>query len=90
MHGLELQAAMDKVQPGGTVHVHGGAQLALREGFGVAQVRRRHGPVRERDLHVQRHGDDVRDEDEGDAQGPAGQGAPEEAVAEDEPIAEHE
>lgn len=28
--------------------------------------------------------------DEGNAEGPGGDGAPEEAVAEDEPVAEHE
>lgn len=90
MHGLKLQPAVDEIQPGRALHVHGGAQLALRERLAVAQVRRRHRPVRERDLHVQRHCDDVRDEHERDAQGPGGEGAPEEAVAEEGPVAEHE
>ena len=59
MHSLELQAAVDEVEPCGARHVHGGAELALREGFGVAEVGGRHGPVREGDLDVQGHGYDV-------------------------------
>ena len=90
MDSLELEAAVDEVEPGGAVDVHGGAQLALGEGFGVAEVGGRHGPVGEGDLHVQRHGDDVADEHEGDADGPGGEGAPEEAVAEEDPVGEHE
>lgn len=85
--GLELQAAVDPVEPGGAVDVEGGAELALREGLGVAEVSGWHAPVRQGDLDVQRHGDDVRDQDEGDADWPVGEGAPDEAVAEPEPVA---
>ena len=88
--GLELQAAVDPVQPRGAVDVHGRAHLALGEGFGGAQVGGRHAPVGQGDLHVQDHGDQMRDEDEADADGPAGQRAPDEQVAEDEPVARHE
>ncbi len=81
---------MDEVQPRRAGDVHGGAQLFLREGLGVAEVGGGHGEVGEGDLHVQGHGDDVRDQDEGDAEGPGRDGAPEQEVAEDEPVAEHE
>ena len=43
----------------------------------------------ERDLHMQGHGDDVRDEHEGDAEGPGGEGAPEKQVPEEEPVCCH-
>ena len=43
-----------------------------------------------RDLDVKRHGDDVGDEDEGHAEGPGGEREPEEAVAEEVPVACHE
>ena len=89
MHGLELQPAVDEIEPGRAVDVHGGAQLALREGFGVAEIGRRHAPVRERDLHVQRHRDHVGDEDEGDAERPRRDAAPQHAVAEQHPVATH-
>jgi len=46
--------------------------------------------VGEGDLHVERHGDDVGDQDEDDAGRPVGETAPEEAVAEEEPVAGHE
>ena len=81
---------MDKVQPFGAVDVHRGAQLALGEGFRLAEIRCRHAPVGEGDLHVERHRDDVRQEDEGDADGPRGQRAEDKEVAKDEPVAEHE
>lgn len=88
--GLELQTAVHKVHPGGAVDVHGGAELALGKGLAVAQVGGGHAPVGEGDLDVQRHGHDVRDEDKGDAEGPGGQGAPDEAVAVEEPVGGHE
>lgn len=90
MDGLELQAAMDEIQPLGAVDVHGGAQLALGEGLRFAEVGGRGGPVGEGDLRVQGHGDDVGNEDEPYAEGPGGDGAPEEEVAEEVPVAEHE
>lgn len=90
MDGLELQAAVDEIQPLGAVDVHGGAQLALGEGLRFAEVGGRGGPVGEGDLRVQGHGDDVGDEDEPYAEAPGGDGAPEEEVAEEVPVAEHE
>ena len=42
------------------------------------------------DLHVEGHGDDMADKHESDAESPRGQGAPEKAVAEYEPVAKHE
>lgn len=87
--GLELETAVDEVEPGGAVDIHGGAQLALGEGFGFAEVRGGHGPVGEGDLDVEGHGDDVRDKDESDSDGPTGKGAPEEEVTKDVPVARH-
>ena len=87
--GLELEAAVDEVEPGGAVDVHGGAELALGEGLGVAEHGGGHAPVGQGDLDVQRHGDEVGDEDEGDADGPGGQGEPDQAVAEDVPEGGH-
>lgn len=88
--GLELETAVDPVEPGWAVNVHGCAELALGERLALAEVNRRHPPVGEGDLHMQRHGDDVRDEDEDDTGGPVGKCAPEEAVSEQEPVARHE
>ena len=39
VHGLELKAAVDEVEPGGAVDIHGGAELTLGEGLGLAMVR---------------------------------------------------
>lgn len=72
VNSLELQTAVDPIQPRGAVDVHGCAHLALGEGFGGTEVGGRHAPVGQGDLHVQDHGDQVRDEDEADADGPAG------------------
>jgi len=85
VHGLELQAAVHEVEPGGTVDVHGGAQHLLRERLVHAEVRGRHGEVAEGDLHVERGGDHVRDEDEGEAGGPGGDAQVERLVAEPVP-----
>ena len=43
----------------------------------------------QRDLHVQEHGDTVRDEHESDAGGPIGQGAQNETISENSPVAGH-
>ena len=92
MDGLELQAAVDEVQPGGAVHVHGCAEHFLREGFMHAQVGRRHGEVGQGDLDVERRGHHVRDQDEydpvpdrGDApvDGQIAEPVPEEDLAQD-------
>lgn len=87
---LELQAAVDKVQPGGTVNIERGAQLPLGKRLGRAELRGGHAPVREGELDVQRHGDHVGDGDKGHAQLPGRQAAPDEHVAVQEPVARHE
>lgn len=89
MHSLELESAVDEIQPRGAVDVHGGAQLLLGERLRGAKVSSRHSPVRERDLDVQRHGNDVRDEDEGHADRPGGEREPEETVTKEVPVACH-
>lgn len=38
VNGLELETAMHKVHPRGAVDVHSGAELALGEGLGLAEV----------------------------------------------------
>ena len=80
--GLELQAAVEEVQPGGAVDVHGSAQHFLREGLVDAEVGGAHGEVRERNLHMQYGGDHVADEDEGNARAGGGKAPVEDAVAE--------
>lgn len=65
--GLELQAAVEEVEPLGAVDVHGGAQHLLGEALVLAQVGGAHGEMRQRDLHVHGHRHDVADHDEGEA-----------------------
>lgn len=88
--GLELQTAMDEVEPGRAVHVHGSTQLALRERLFLAQVRMRHAPVRQGNLNVQWHRNNVRYQHECNAQRPCRQRAPQEDIAKQEPVARHE
>ena len=57
VHGLELQAAVDEVEPLRAGDVHSCAKLALREGLAGAEVGGAGAPVGKGDLHVQRHGD---------------------------------
>lgn len=83
--GLELEPAVEEVQPGRAVDIHGGAEHPLREGLVDAQVGRRHGEVGQCDLHVQRGGDHVGDQDEKDPVAPVGDGAVDHAVAEPDP-----
>lgn len=63
---------MDEIQPFGAIDVHGGTDLALREGLPFAEVGGRGCPVGEGDLRVEGHSDDVGDEDEADAELPGG------------------
>ena len=83
--GLELQAAVKEVEPGRAVHVHGGAEHLLREGFVDAQVCGGHGEVGERNLHVERRGDHVRDQNESEAALPVWDRAVYHAVSEPGP-----
>ena len=57
VHGLELQAAVDEVEPLRAGDVHRCAELALRERLAGAEIRGAGAPVGEGDLHVQGHGD---------------------------------
>ena len=89
MHSLELQTAVQPIEPDGALHIHCGAELALGERLCGAEVGGRHAPVGEGDLDVQEHGDAVGDQDERDAYRPAGEGAPNEAIPEEEPVRQH-
>lgn len=82
VHSLELEAAVEPVEPGRAVDVHGGAELALGEGFFGAQVGGGHRPVGKRDLHVQDDGHGVAEEDETHASRPVGQRQPHELITE--------
>ena len=90
VHGLELQSSMYEIQPCGTIDVHGRAELMLRETFPLAEIARRHRPMGEGDLHVQRHGDDVRDQHKHDAKRPGWYAPPYETVPEQKPVHGHE
>ena len=85
VHGLELEPAMEEVEPLGAVDVHGRAQHLLGERLVDAQVGGRHGVVGEGDLDVERGGDHVRDEDEEHAARPGGDVCVDDAVAEPRP-----
>ena len=90
--GLELEAAVDKIQPGGAVDVHGRAQHFLWEGLVHAHVCGGHGEVAERDLDVERGGDHVGDHDEDESVPGGGDGQVDNQVAEPGPedeLAEH-
>jgi len=45
MYGLELQAAVDEVEPGRTVDVHGGAEHFLGKRLVDAEIGGRHGKM---------------------------------------------
>lgn len=83
---LELQAAVDEIEPLRAGDVHGCAQLALSERLAGAEVGGAGAPVGEGDLHVQRHGDQVAGEDEDGAGSPGGNVAPEEDVEVEEEV----
>ena len=86
VHGLELQAAMDEIEPLRTGDIHGSAELTLRKGLAGAEVGGACAPVREGDLHVQGHGDQVTGEDEDGAGGPGRDVTPEEHVEVEEEV----
>ena len=67
VNGLELQASVEEIQPGGTIHVHGCSEHLLGERLGDTHVRSAHCEVGEGDLDVERGGDGVGDHDEGEA-----------------------
>lgn len=86
VHGLELQAAVDEVEPLRAGDVHGRAELALREGLAGPEVGGAVAPVREGDLYVQGHSDQVAGEEEDGARGPGGDVAPEQDVEIEEEV----
>ena len=90
MDGLELETAVDEIEPWRAIDIHGGTELSLWKALGITQVGSRHGPMREGYLHVQWHSDDVRYQDESHTKRPGRDSAPKQAIAEDEPVAEHE
>lgn len=55
VYSLELQASVDEVQPFRAVDVHGSSQLALRERLSISKISRRHGPMGQSNLDMQRH-----------------------------------
>jgi hypothetical protein len=65
VNSLELQSTMEEVEPCRAVDIHGGAQHLLRKRFMHTQVGSRHGKMGQRDLHMQRSSDHVRDQDVG-------------------------
>lgn len=85
MDGLELQSTVEKVEPLGTIDVHGGAEHPLRKGLLHAQICRAHAEVTQRDLNMEGRGDHVADEDEGDAAADARNGSVDDPVAEPGP-----
>jgi hypothetical protein len=80
VHGLELQAAVNEVEPCRARDVHCCAQLALGERLSWAQVGGAGAPVGERNLHVQRHRDEVACDEEDGTGGPGRNVAPEQHV----------
>lgn len=85
VHGLELQTAVEEIEPLRAVDVHGRAQHALGEGLGDAEVCGRHGEVGEGDLDVHGHGYHVAEQNEGDAGAGCGDGLVDCEVAEPGP-----
>ena len=71
---LELKPSVEEVEPLRTVDVHCCAKHSLREGLGDAEIGSAHGEVTEGDLHMDRHGHCVTDQEKGKAI-PAGRDA---------------
>ena len=65
--GLELEAAVEEVEPLRAVNVHCRAQHLLGKRLINPEIRRTHGEVRERDLAVDRCRNHVADHDENEA-----------------------
>lgn len=85
MDGLELQAAVEEVEPVGTIDIHGGAEHFLGEGLVDAEIGGAHCEVAEGDLQVQGCGDHVADHDEGEAAAYGWDGLVDDAVAKPRP-----
>jgi hypothetical protein len=90
VYGLELETAVEPIHPCRTIDVHGGAQLALGERLCGSKVGGGHAPVGKRDLYVQDHGDEMREDDIANSNLPGGEINPAEEVAEEVPVAGHE
>ena len=74
MDGLELQTAVEKVEPLRAIDIHGGSQHLLREGFVDPEVCSAHGEMAERDLYMQRSCDHMADHDKGESSPSGGNG----------------
>ena len=86
VHCLELQAAVDEVEPLRAFNVHGRAQLALSEGLRGSEVRSAGAPVRESDLHVEGHCYKMAGQQEYGARLPSRDAAVEEDVEKDDGV----
>lgn len=85
VNSLELETAMEEIQPSRTGDVHGRAQHFLWEGLAWSEFGSGHGEVRQGDLSVERHGDHVGDEEEDQTAGVGGDGSVHDEVAEPVP-----
>lgn len=61
VNGLELQATMEEIEPGGALDIHRGAKHLLGKRFVRSHIRCTHGEVRKADLGMKRHGDRMAD-----------------------------
>lgn len=86
VYGLELQATMDKIEPRRALDVHCGSKLMLGEAFRFAEVTGRHRPMRQRDLHMQGHRDDMGDQHEHDTKWPRWNTPPYQTITKEKPI----
>lgn len=86
VYGLELQAPMNEIEPWRTLDVHCCTELMLREAFRFSKFTGRHRPMRQGDLHVQGHGDDVGDQNEHYPNRPCWKTPPDQTIAKEEPI----
>lgn len=82
MLSLELQSAMNKVEPGRTLNIHRCSQLPLRERLSVSEVGRWHSPVGQCDLYMERCGDHVGHDNKSYAKFACGNVQPEQAISE--------
>lgn len=85
MDGLELQTAVEEVEPGRAVDIHGGAEHSLWERLVDSHVGGGHGEVRKCDLHVQRRGNHMGDEKEGKPAAPVGDRPVHHSIAKPDP-----
>ena len=78
---LQMQTSVEPIHPLGAIDIHGGPQHSLGETLRFAQIGSGHGKVRQRDLHVQRHGNHVADHHEAEPVPVGGKAVVQQAVA---------